>query len=147
MPSNPARPGPARRPAQAVTSTRRSQEDDRQHRMRSYLVAMGLRTVSFPIAVWAFVNDHLVVGWVFVVLAVVIPSIAVMLANAVDRRGTSQGAAPLSPVQGLGPADPAPAPGPPKDARARQEDVIVGTVVTLPVHDAAPVTEPPRAAG
>lgn len=115
--------------------------------MRSYLVAMGLRTLSFPVAIWAFVNDHLVVGWIFVVLAVVIPSIAVMLANAVDRRGTSQGAAPLSPVQGLGPAPAAPPTAPREDAPGPVDDVIVGSVVTGSAADTPDDDARPRAAG
>lgn len=116
--------------------------------MRSYLIAMGVRTLSFPVAIWAFLNDHLVLGWVFVVLAVLIPSVAVMLANAVDRRGTSSGAAPRSPVQGLGPAAPPEAGGPTAAPSATgpspTQDPIVGTVVTS--HDTAYPTEPGRPA-
>lgn len=101
--------------------------------MRSYLVAMGVRTLSFPVAIWAFVNDHLVIGWIFVVLAVIIPSVAVMLANAVDHRGESRGA-PESPVQGLA-APPAPdqerAAGDAEADPARPSgDVVSGEVVT-----------------
>lgn len=84
-----------------MTSARASVEDDRHKRMRNYLVAMGLRTVSFPIAIWAFVTDHLVIGWIFVTAAVLIPSVAVAVANAVDRRSTSTSPPPSSPVQGL----------------------------------------------
>ena len=104
--------------------------------MRSYLVAMAVRTLSFPVAIWAFLNDHLVIGWVFVVLAVLIPSVAVAVANAVDRRGTSGRTAPCSPVQGLGPAtpeEPAAEPSP-------TEEPIVGTVVTS--RDTAYPAEP-----
>ena len=115
--------------------------------MRSYLVAMGLRTLSFPVAIWAFVNDHLVVGWIFVVLAVVIPSIAVMLANAVDRRGTSQGSTPLSPVQGLGPAAGPPSPAAGEDPTGPDDDVIVGSVVRGSAVDAPEDDDRPRAAG
>lgn len=115
--------------------------------MRSYLIAMGIRTLSFPVAIWAFLNDQLVLGWVFVVMAVLIPSVAVGLANAVDRRGAGSGAAPRSPVQGHGPA------GQPDDAASRAggtsstepspaQEPIVGTVVTS--RDTAYPTEPGR---
>ncbi|MFX0538690.1 DUF3099 domain-containing protein [Ornithinimicrobium sp. Y1847] len=100
---------PARHPAQAVTTARVNQAEDRSHRMRTYLIAMGIRTASFPIAIWAFLHDHPIIGWIFVIMAVIIPSFAVMLANAVDHRGESTG--PVSPVQQLGTGrSPEPAP-------------------------------------
>ncbi|MGC5585702.1 DUF3099 domain-containing protein [Ornithinimicrobium sp. W1665] len=92
-----------------MTSARASVEADRSRRMRSYLVAMGIRTASFPLAVWAIVSEWYLVGSLLVAAAVVLPSVAVMVANAVDRRTSVTGPAPLSPVRGLGPA---PAPGP-----------------------------------
>ena len=119
-----------------MTSARASVEDDRHKRMRNYLVAMGLRTVSFPIAIWAFVTDHLVIGWIFVTAAVLIPSVAVAVANAVDRRSTSTSPPPSSPVQGLaeatGAADMAPdgATGPAAGGASSPASLIVGTVVT-----------------
>lgn len=125
----PSRPGPSRRPVQAVTSAGPSVEADRRRRMRSYLLAMGFRTISFPLAVWAIVSEWYVVGALLVVAAAVLPSIAVMLANAVDRRASVTGPAPRSPVQGLGAA-----PGPADEDVAppdRPEDgPIVGTVVS-----------------
>lgn len=116
--------------------------------MRGYLIAMSIRTLSFPVAVWAFLNDHLVVGWVFVVLAVVIPSFAVMLANAVDRRGRS-GPAPQSPVPGLGPAGPPMGP-PPHPAHEGSPltgtlgDVVPGTVLARREPDEIPEPRPQR---
>ena len=71
-----------RRAAQAVTDARASVEDDRSRRMRHYLVAMGVRTLSFPVAVWAFVQEYYVLAGVLAVLAAVLPSFAVMIANA-----------------------------------------------------------------
>ena len=92
--------------------------------MRSYLIAMLVRTISFPLAVWAFTSHQLVIGWILVVLAVFIPSIAVGVANAVDHRG--EGQEPLrSPVQGLGPARPAE----PQEPGHPAPTVVQGTVV------------------
>lgn len=90
------------RPTQAVTSAPVSPKDDRHRRMRSYLLAMGFRTVSFPLAVFALLHGWLVVGWILAIAAIVLPSIAVTLANAVDhRRGNASG--PVSPTRALPP--------------------------------------------
>jgi hypothetical protein len=92
--------------------------------------------VSFPIAIWAFVTDHLVIGWIFVTAAVLIPSVAVAVANAVDRRSTSTSPPPSSPVQGLAEATGAPdgapdgAMGPAAGGASSPSSLIVGTVVT-----------------
>lgn len=72
--------------------------------MKQYLAAMGVRTLSFPVAVLAFASERYVLATVAAVLATIIPSFAVMLANAVDRRQQPGAATPASPVQGLGPA-------------------------------------------
>ncbi|WP_281963942.1 DUF3099 domain-containing protein [Serinicoccus marinus] len=112
MPSTSTTTGKARRPAQAVTAARRSVEEDRRRRMWQYLLAMGVRTASFPVAVWAFMTERYAIAWVAVALAALIPAFAVMLANAVDQR-RAPGEAPRSPTRGLGapPTRPAPRPG------------------------------------
>jgi len=72
--------------------------------MRRYLVSMGIRTVCFVLAVVAIVLLHwTVIGWALVVAAVVLPYIAVVMANATrPLRGTY-----LGPVA---PSNPMPAP-------------------------------------
>lgn len=71
-------------PVQSVTDARTSSADDRAERARRYLTAMGLRGVCFVLAIvtsgW--------LRWTFVAGAVVLPYIAVVLANAV---GPSKG--------------------------------------------------------
>lgn len=130
MPTSSSQHGKARRPAQAVTSARRSLEEDRSRRMWQYLLAMGIRTAAFPVAIWAFTTQRYAVAWVAVALAVVIPSFAVMLANAVDHRQAPADDAPRSPARGLGPATR----HTPTDASARSEvlegEVVTGTVVS-----------------
>ena len=61
--------------------------------MRRYLVSMGIRTACFVLAVGAIVVLHwTVVGWILVVAAVILPYIAVVMANAAGSlRGTYVG--------------------------------------------------------
>jgi hypothetical protein len=90
---------PTTRRPQAVTSAPRSKAEDRHDRMRAYLIAMSIRIVSFPLAVWALLSGYIVLGSILATAAVLIPSFAVMLANNVDhRKGRT---APQSPVRQL----------------------------------------------
>jgi len=67
----------------AVTGLPASLRDDQDVRMRRYLVSMIIRTVCFVLAVVAITLLHwTVVGWILVVAAVVLPYIAVVMANA-----------------------------------------------------------------
>lgn len=125
--------------------------------MRRYLAAMGVRTVSFPVAVWAFATERYVLATIAAVLATVIPSFAVMLANAVDNRRAPQASGPISPVKRLGPSPAAQAepggartdaePGAAATPGDAQGGVITGAVVSR--RDAADPhrpDEPPRSA-
>jgi hypothetical protein len=67
----------------SVTGLPASLEDDQNQRMRRYLVSMGIRTACFILAVVALAVLHwTVIGWTLVVGAVVLPYIAVVMANA-----------------------------------------------------------------
>ncbi|MCE1178681.1 MAG: DUF3099 domain-containing protein [Micrococcales bacterium] len=69
---------PAAGPVQSVTSLPEPPRVDRENRIRRYLVTMAIRTTCFLLAV-------VVTGparWAFVAGAVVLPYIAVVLANA-----------------------------------------------------------------
>ncbi|NMM23062.1 MAG: DUF3099 domain-containing protein [Phycicoccus sp.] len=71
--------------------------------MRRYLVSMIIRTVCFVLAVVAIAVLHWnVVGWLLVVAAVVLPYIAVVMANATRSLRSTY----LGPVA---PSNPAPA--------------------------------------
>ena len=62
----------------SITTARESLEDDQARRMRRYLYQMGFRVVCF-------VGAYFVTGWprwTLVVVAVVIPYVAVILVNA-----------------------------------------------------------------
>lgn len=92
---------PTGRRSQAVTSAGPSRIEDRNSRMRAYLIAMSIRIASFPLAVWALMSGHIIIGSIFTAAAVLLPSFAVMLANNRDTRSTSTG--PVSPVRALPP--------------------------------------------
>jgi len=64
--------------------------------MRRYLMSMGIRTACFVLAVVAIVLLHwTVVGWIMVVAAVLLPYVAVVMANATRSvRGTYLGPIP-----------------------------------------------------
>ena len=87
----------------SVTGLPASLQDDQNGRMRRYLVSMGIRTVSFVLAVVAlYVLHWTVVGWILVIAAVVLPYIAVVVANATrPRGGTAVG--PVTPDDGAAP--------------------------------------------
>jgi Protein of unknown function (DUF3099) len=96
----------------AVTGLPASLRDDQDVRMRRYLVSMGIRTTCFVLAVVAVVVLHwTVVGWILLVAAVILPYIAVVMANATrSLRGTYLGPVPPDnpiPAQ-LAPPVPAP---------------------------------------
>lgn len=61
----------------SISGARTSLDDDLSLRMKRYLISMSIRTVCFVLAV---VFDGWV-RWVFVAFAVVLPYIAVVLAN------------------------------------------------------------------
>ncbi len=66
----------------SITSARTSHSDDLRKRQRRYLLSMAIRTVCFVLAVVTSGP----VRWVFVFGAVFLPYVAVVLANATDRR-------------------------------------------------------------
>ncbi len=69
-----------------ITSARASRSEDLRRRQLRYLFSMGLRTVCFVLAI--VTTGPL--RWALVAGAVFLPYIAVVLANATDRR-TSAG--------------------------------------------------------
>lgn len=115
--------------------------------MRNYLIAMAVRILGFPVAVWLLLNGYVALGAALAVVATVVPSIAVVVANAVDHRTTTgSGPAPASPVRGLA-AAPSPTdgdqgvPGSP----APDDGPILGTVVSS--RDLPPTPREPGPAG
>jgi len=67
-----------------ITTAQSSAGADIDHRQRRYLIAMGVRTVCFLLVALLAIT-HLGPGWlpwIFVVGAVVLPYVAVVMANA-----------------------------------------------------------------
>lgn len=84
---------------QSVTTAPQSAADDQGVRVRRYLTAMGLRLVCSVIAY--FTTGW--VRWLFVAAAVVLPYVAVVLANAVGPR-YGDAVAPVTPSDQTPPA-------------------------------------------
>jgi hypothetical protein len=82
----------------AVTGLPASLQDDQGERMRRYLVSMGIRTICFILAVVALAWLHwTLIGWTLVIAAVVLPYVAVVMANATrSRRSITLGPATTS---------------------------------------------------
>ena len=71
-----------------ITTASSSAEADIAARQRRYLIAMGVRTLCF-LAVAVIAVTHAGPGWlpwVFVIAAVVLPYVAVVMANAADTK-------------------------------------------------------------
>ena len=73
----------ARTDALRITTARSSAADDMRSRQRRYAVSMAIRTVCFVAAVAVGPG---VLRWVLVGLAVFLPLLAVVMANAGDQR-------------------------------------------------------------
>ena len=81
----------------SVTSAPQSLQDDQSYRMRRYLISMGTRTVCFLLAVLFLAVLHwTIIGWLMVIGAVLLPYVAVVMAN-VSRSRFSSALGPLPP--------------------------------------------------
>jgi hypothetical protein len=68
----------------SITSARTSHSEDLHKRQVRYLMSMGIRTVCFVLAIVTSGP----VRWILVAAAIFLPYVAVVLANAKDRRTT-----------------------------------------------------------
>ncbi len=91
-----------------VTSARQAHSEEMSGRAQRYLISMGIRTVCLIMAIF-FVTGLL--RWVFVGLAVLLPYVAVILANAGPASDDEQ----------------------PEFITAQQPELIVGTVESYAV--------------
>jgi DUF3099 family protein len=70
---------PADDPVFLVTSARQAHSEEMSGRTQRYLISMGIRTVCLALAIFVATG---ILRWVFVGLAVLLPYVAVILANA-----------------------------------------------------------------
>jgi hypothetical protein len=66
-----------------ITTAGASREDDISSRQRRYVLSMGFRTLCFVAAV---IVGHGVIMWILIVAALVLPYVAVVMANAASSR-------------------------------------------------------------
>ena len=66
-----------------ITTAAASRDDDIRMRQRRYLFSMGIRTVCFVAAV---IVGHGVIMWVLIVAALLLPYVAVVMANAASSK-------------------------------------------------------------
>jgi hypothetical protein len=127
-------------PVYSVTGVRRGASDDLAQRQKRYLISMGIRTVCFLLAV----ITPSPIRWVLVAAAVVLPYIAVVMANAV---GSGAGDAPTTyvPQQSaldsaqhdtLGPAEAEPQPTPQPTPAATPAATSAATSAATPAQAA-----------
>jgi hypothetical protein len=77
----------------SITTAVQAHSADMDARIRRYLISMGIRTVCVILVLVI----HSPVRWAFAVLAVLLPYIAVVMANAAgNRRGKGAGPVPVS---------------------------------------------------
>jgi Protein of unknown function (DUF3099) len=104
-----------------ITAAHTSHSERLRGRQRRYLVSMGIRTVCFVLAV---ATDG-TLRWVFIVAAVVLPYVAVVMANAsgeVDRDAPAPFVNDRRRMLEAGPAaDPAGHPGEPREPGERRD--------------------------
>jgi hypothetical protein len=75
-----------KQPQQTVTSLPQSPDEERRSRMRRYTIAMSIRLVCFVLCIFSH-------GWIqvaFIAGAIILPYIAVVLANTATRIGTTE---------------------------------------------------------
>ncbi|MGJ5723596.1 DUF3099 domain-containing protein [Brevibacterium sp. H602] len=74
------------RHAQQITTADTALDDDMRSRIIKYSITMGIRTVCFVAAYFAFVADMHILMWICVAGAIVLPYPAVIFANAGRER-------------------------------------------------------------
>jgi hypothetical protein len=81
------KPSRHRPQVQSVTTAPESLRDEQRGRIRRYLVTMGIRTACFLLAAWTGASGRPWYVWgSFALFAVVLPYVAVVMANAVRPR-------------------------------------------------------------
>ncbi|GAB3267741.1 DUF3099 domain-containing protein [Kineosporia babensis] len=84
-------------PVHSITGAASPHSDDLDARIRRYLISMSLRVVCVVMAIVVHAQWRHWSWWLFAIGAVILPYIAVVMANAVDKRRSGAGPAPVTP--------------------------------------------------
>ncbi|MEJ5867839.1 DUF3099 domain-containing protein [Pseudokineococcus sp. 5B2Z-1] len=117
-------------PVQRITTAPVGQRQHQHQQIGRYLWSMGVRTACFVVAIVLAQAGYMALMWLFVALAVVLPYIAVLVANAGRETvgpTTTQVTPPARPS--LTAAPPRPQPEPPLVGEVFQGPVVEGDVV------------------
>ncbi len=87
----------AAEPVHSITGAVSPHSDDLDARIRRYLISMSLRVVCVIAAIVVHAQWRHWSWWIFAIGAVILPYVAVVMANAVDRRRAGAGPAPVTP--------------------------------------------------
>ncbi|MGC2974955.1 DUF3099 domain-containing protein [Brevibacterium sp. FAM 25378] len=114
------------RHSQQITTADTALDDDMRSRIIKYSITMGIRTVCFVAAYFAFVADMHILMWVCVAGAVALPYPAVIFANAGRERTRDDRSALLdqAPLAELPPAHGETIPGDTLDGDAVDEETV-----------------------
>ncbi len=83
-------------PVHSITGAVSPHSDDLDARIRRYLISMSVRVLCVILAIVIHARWHHWSWWIFAVGAVILPYVAVVMANAVDTRAGA-GATPVTP--------------------------------------------------
>lgn len=121
------------RHSQQITTADAALDDDMKSRIIKYSITMGIRTVCFVAAYFAFVADLHILMWICVAGAVILPYPAVIFANAGRERTTDEPSTLLdqAPLTELPPA---------RGETIGEDGTISDTVAGETVDDAEPNT-------
>ena len=97
------KPRPPAREVHRITSVQEPLADDLARRTRRYLIQMGIRVACFLLAVLTWGRIPMWLSWILLVGAVVLPYVAVILANTGRERRAEP--APLMEPRALGAGD------------------------------------------
>ncbi|GAB6902777.1 DUF3099 domain-containing protein [Kineosporia succinea] len=84
-------------PVHSITGALTPHSDDLDIRIRRYLISMSVRVLCVILAIVVHARWGHWSWWIFAIGAVILPYVAVVMANAVDRQRGGPGPAPITP--------------------------------------------------
>lgn len=109
----------------SITGAVSPHSDDFDARIRRYLISMSIRVLCVVLAIFVHAQWRHWSWWIFAVGAVILPYVAVVMANSVDRRRGGAGPAPVTP-QFILPSHPAPSASEPMSGTIHAPEERIG---------------------